>query len=237
MKTLFIRTWFGPLPPWTDQWLQHTATLAKHGYDFWLVNDYDYFAAKCRETIGITIAPLDQIAGTRKAGDFDPAYGAIFAGELKGYDFWGHTGLDCVYGRIDRFLTPEYLADCDVFGNDPSAICGPFSVYRNTPKVNDLFKGVIGWQDQLEAAQMTAFDEHDFSHHVNQCARRGEIRFKSAFWQSHDKQRGHVPVPQLRIEEDGTLRDLATGADTMMFHFNRKVNNGPFGGRTWPVSC
>jgi hypothetical protein len=237
LTKLFIRVWFGELPPWTEEWIRHQRHLAQYGWNFMLVTDYEFFRDRCRKTIGVEIAPYEQIAGTRKAGDFDPAYGLIFWDELKGYDFWGHTGLDCVYGRLDRFVSDEYLWDCDVFGNDPGAICGPFSLYRNTDVVNHLFMGVPDWREQLSSPKMTAFDEHAFSQHVKRMAHAGEIRFKSAFWQSHDKQRGHVPKPQLRLEVDGTLRDLVTGNETMMFHFNRRVDETlPFWGRTWPVS-
>lgn len=238
LKKLMIRVWFGPLPPWVEEWRKNTESLARFGWSFWLVNDYDFFAARCEQTLGIKIAPYEKVAGTRKAGDFDPAYGMIFAEELQMFDFWGHTALDNVFGRLDRFLSDEFLGGCDVFGNDPNAICGPFSLYRNTPKVNALFLGVPTWREQLEAAEMTAFDEKDFSDHVTEVAAAGVIRFKTAFWQSHDKQRGHLPNPRLRIEPDGTLRDLAIGVETMMFHFNRHIDaTKPFWGRRWPVSC
>jgi len=227
LKKLFIRVWFGPLPEWMPQYYNNTADLKRYGFDWLVVNDYEFFRERIQQTLGIEIAPYDAIAGTRKAGDFDPAYGVIFAEELQGYDFWGHTGLDCAYGRLDRFVGDKFLADCDIFGNDPGAICGPFSLYRNSDKVNNLFRRVPDWELLLSDAEMYGFDEIHFNRIVQQASAAGEIRFKTAFHQSHDTEPEHFPVPRMRLEEDGTLLDLAKNKETMMFHFHRY--------RKWPI--
>ena len=227
LRKLFIRTWFGPLPPWLEHWLRNTARLAQYGFDFLLVNDYEFFAQRCQETLGIEIAPYDQIAGTRKAGDFDPAYGIIFAEEIADYDFWGHCALDMVFGMLDRFVSDEYLSDCDIFGNDPGAICGPFSLYRNCKLINGLFRRVDEWQNLLSRATMCGFDEIQFNQAVQKAAEAGEIRFKTAFWQSSDTHEGHTPTPHMTILPDGSLIDKVTGRETMMFHFHRY--------RQWPI--
>lgn len=229
MKKLLIRTWFGPLPDWTYRWIQHHSALRDYGWDFWLIDDYDFFKRRCEETIGIRIAPYEKIAGTRKAGDFDPAYGDIFADELRGYDFWGHCALDAVYGRLDRYLPDEKLAQLDVFANDPGAICGPFSVYRNCAKVNALYATVPGWVGLLSDATMYGFDEIQFNRVVQEAAFSGRIRFETAFWQSHDCQSAHVPVPKMTLKPDGSLIDRTTNSETMMFHFHRY--------RQWPIDA
>jgi hypothetical protein len=203
------------------QYRRNTAALQKYGFEWLVVHDYDFFREKVEKSLGVEIAPYNEIAGTRKAGDFDPAYGQIFAKELEGYDFWGHTGLDCAYGRLDRFVSDEFLAGCDVFGNDPGAICGPFSLYRNTERVNSLFRRVPNWERLLGDARMCGFDEIQFNEVVQKAARDGEIRFKTAFWQSNDHQAGHGDGGRMTIRPDGTLWDDVKGSETMMFHFNR----------------
>lgn len=228
LRKLLIRTWFGPLPQWTQQWKANTAALSKYGFDFLLVDDYDWFRDRCEQTLGITIAPYDSIAGTRKAGDFDPAYGLIFAEELAGYDFWGHCALDCVYGRLDRYVSDFLLDALDIFANDPGAICGPFTLYRNAPLINNLFKRVPGWQSFLESPTMFGFDEIQFNTVVQQASTNRELRFHTAFWQSHDCQERHTPIPRMDLLPDGTLYDTATQSETMMFHFHRY--------RNWPCN-
>lgn len=230
LRKLLIRVWLGPLPPWTDQWKSNVETLNQFGWDFLLVNDQGEFEARCQRTFGFPVHPEP---GTRKACEYDPALGELFADWIEGYDFWGHCNLDAVYGRLDRWLTDDYLSDCDIFGNDPGAICGPLSVYRNTPKVNALYRSVPGWRDIFQSSDFHGFDEGAFN---NEVQRTKDIRFKSAFWQSHDKQSGHYPEPRLVLLPDGTLRDLYRQEEIMMFHFNRKRSDEPFGGRRWPLS-
>lgn len=233
LRKLLVRVWLGPLPPWTDQWLEHVEALKPYGWDFLLVNDRDDFLARCERAFGFAVNPEP---GTRKACEYDPALGEIFADEIAEYDFWGHCNLDAVYGRLDRWLSDEYLSDCDIFGNDPGAICGPLSLYRNAPAVNSLYRKVPGWQRIFKSEIFHGFDEGAFNAVVRDAAAAGELRFKSAFWQSHDKQPGHVPTPRLSLRNDGALVDQEKDEEVMMFHFNRPVDSGqPFGGRRWPV--
>ena len=35
-----------------------------------------------------------------KLCDFRPAFGEVFADELRGYDWWGHSDLDVLFGRV-----------------------------------------------------------------------------------------------------------------------------------------
>lgn len=248
-RKLMIAAWSGPLPEWSNQWLEHVNPLQQFGWDFRLL--------LCEDTIGVnagrpafnqlvfdTLGIRGQVQpGTRKVCDYRPAFGVLFADMLKGYDFWGHVDLDCVYGRLDRFLPDCYLDTLDIFGNDPGAICGPFSLYRNIPRVNNLFFHNPAWRTVFKSTEYCAFDEQGFSETVFQSQPAG-IRWKSAFWQSHDKQPWHLPTPRVHLEPDGTLIDGGmtvtydpppVGAikptETMMFHFNRK--DVP---KRWPIT-
>jgi hypothetical protein len=42
-----------------------------------------------------------------KLCDFRPAFGEVFRDELAGYDFWGHSDLDVLFGQIRKHLLPE----------------------------------------------------------------------------------------------------------------------------------
>jgi hypothetical protein len=224
LKKLLIRVWLGPLPEWTPQWLAHVEHLKQHGWDFLLLNDAADFAYRCERVFGFDVDPQP---GTRKPCEFDPALGELYADKIAGYDFWGHCNLDAVYGRLDRWLSDNFLSDCDIFGNDPGAICGPLSVYRNASVVNALFRRVPGWQDIFQDQAFHGFDEGAFNAEVQRARGYAGLRFKAGFWQSHDTQPGHDGTPQLSILPDGGLLDRVTGRETMMFHFHRF--------RRWPV--
>lgn len=224
MRKLLIRTWFGSLPSWTEKFKAHVEHLKQYGWEFLIVDDIEWFKKRCRETLGVEVQPEP---GTRKAGDYDPYLGVIFAKELRGYDFWGHFNLDCVYGRLDRWLPDAFLENIDVFGNDPGAICGPFSIYRNRADVNELFREAESWKENLETSDYYGFDEAQFSRAVHQVSLSGSIRFASGFFQSHDKMWRHRGFPKIRIDSDGSLIDVPLGREIMLFHFNAT--------RTWPA--
>lgn len=232
LRKLLIRTWMGPLPPWTEQWMAHIQHqhFRDSGWDFIVITNENLLRHAVKTKLGCDLLVFP---GTRKAGDWDPMLGVALEEIISRYDFWGHCALDAVYGRIEKWLPDERLAELDVFGNDPGAICGPFSIYRNCPKVNNLFREYADWRAVLETEHYYGFDETEFSGVVNAAAQRGEIRFESAFYQEHDKQPWHVPTPRVALCSDGSLRsthqgDEINGEEIMMFHFNRW--------RQWPCA-
>jgi len=73
-----------------------------------------------------------------KLCDFRPAFGEIFADELTGYDFWGHSDLDLVFGRIRRHLPAA------AFEADKILFNGNFSLYRNTAETAGWYRHEVG---------------------------------------------------------------------------------------------
>jgi hypothetical protein len=227
LKKLLIRCWFGPLPNWAGNWAAHTAYLKRFGWDFLIVNDFRWYSERVKEVLGVT--PTETAIGTRKCGDWDPLIGELFAPEVAGYDFWGHSNLDAVYGRLSHFLPDSYLESVDIFGNDSGAICGPFSLYRNAPAINELWRFAGVGEHELFGVKYYGFDEAQFSRLVERQGKLGTIRFKSGFHQSHDKMPQHQNGVKVRLESDGRLIDygLEPEREIMMFHFNKV--------REWPV--
>lgn len=70
-----------------------------------------------------------------KYPDFRPAFGEIFADYLRGYDYWGFSEQDLVYGDIRHFFPDDLLDKYDkILGN------GHLTLYRNIPDVNSSYK-------------------------------------------------------------------------------------------------
>jgi hypothetical protein len=91
-----------------------------------------------------------------KLCDFRPAFGEIFREELAGYDFWGHSDLDVVFGRIRQHLPPE------AFDADKVLFQGNFALYRNTPEAARWFRhevGEVSYRDAMTRPHATHFDE------------------------------------------------------------------------------
>ena len=157
IRKLMIVQWAGPLPSWIDAWRANTqrVTDAGHGWDFLLDHDEESIRSRI-ESLGVECPPL---AG-RKLCDYRPALGEMYAEEIEGFDFWGHTDLDCVYGNLWEYATDELLEGCDIYSNDPYPnLCGPFSLWRNTESVNSLFRRAENWRAIFEDPELHAFDE------------------------------------------------------------------------------
>lgn len=226
LRKKLIRTWFGPLPPWTDQFLDHMKILEQYGWDFWLITDLEWLKSKFESYLGVS---LSIEPGTRKAGDLDPYLGYVLKEELQDYDFWGHVNLDAVYGRLDKWLPDSFLKNLDIFGNDPGAICGPFTVYKNVLRVNSIFMDCPTWRENLLDKNFRGWDELDFNRTVLQKVLRGEVVMGSGFFQSHDHiDEAHKKKQEVAIAPNGELFDLVDFKEIMFYHFNQT--------RRWPVT-
>lgn len=86
------------------------------------------------QLVSETLAVPWKMARGYKLVDLKPAYGHIFSEWLQGYDFWGYTDMDVIYGRLTDFVTPTILQNHDIitaklqpmrrYWSDISLCCG-----------------------------------------------------------------------------------------------------------------
>jgi hypothetical protein len=91
-----------------------------------------------------------------KLCDFRPAFGEIFHDELAGYDFWGHSDLDVLFGRIRDHLPPE------AFEADKILFQGNFALYRNTVEAARWYRhevGKVSYRQAMTRPEALHFDE------------------------------------------------------------------------------
>jgi hypothetical protein len=91
-----------------------------------------------------------------KLCDFRPAFGEIFADELAGYDFWGHSDLDLIFGQIREHLPAT------AFDADKILFNGNFSLYRNTAETAGWYRhkiGKVSYRDAMTNPAAMHFDE------------------------------------------------------------------------------
>jgi len=150
-RKLLLCQWFGPLPQWFDLWRENIRRLEPHGYDVLLDTDIDEFAERVHRFLGIEFPREDG----RKVCDYRAAFGVLYADEIKGYDFWGHTDLDMLYGRVERWVTEAFLAGLDLHSNHPTYVSGPWSLYRNTHQINLLYNHDPSWRVNMENPHTT----------------------------------------------------------------------------------
>ena len=99
------------------------------------------FNALASSKLGFNINVQNNHNGVpRKIYDFRPAFGIIFEDYLKGYDWWGHVDLDVILGSIDSFIKPYDFEHFELISSRKNALTGSFTLYKNTKKINELFK-------------------------------------------------------------------------------------------------
>lgn len=204
---LLISPFFGQLPEWYNQY------EPPKGYDFLLDQDLEGFSKRVKSVLGIDCGI---ISGTGKIWDFRPALGLLYADEVNGYDFWGHTDLDCVYGDVDKWVTDEFLNTLDVHSNHNTYVCGCWTLYRNTERVNNLFREYPDWKQKMEGSEPNGWVEMEYSRVLESSG----IPYQYTFWQGNP----YTENPNL-IKENGCL--YQDGEEIMMFHFRRT--------KKWPL--
>lgn len=221
LKKCLVLMLFGKPVPWLDQYRANIATLKKYGWEWLILHDREWFLDKVFLKLGVHGAKLDP--DSTKYWDYRPMLGEILKEELKGYDFWGHTDHDVVYGRLDKWVTDDLLNSTDVFSNDPSAMCGFFSLYRNTQVCNLLYKMIRNWEDSLRTDEVFVHDEHAMTTLMNDLRRGNDpVRWIDRFWQGNDKH----GVGEVKLLLDGTL--MHNGQEIMAYHFKET--------KKWPLA-
>ena len=117
--------------------------------------------ARIEDTVGIRPAPIVRRV---KLCDFRPAFGVIFARELRDAEFWGYGDLDLIYGHTARFVTDARLDAHDVLSFRPDWIHGPFTLLRNTPAVNQLYAETPHHRRYFAEPHYFGFDECNGRH-------------------------------------------------------------------------
>ncbi len=96
----------------------------------------EQFVKDASQSLGFKIS----LERNYKICDFRPAIGLIFNKLISGYDFWGYCDVDLVFGNIRDFINNELLKTYDIISARHDYLTGCFALYRNTPKINNMFK-------------------------------------------------------------------------------------------------
>lgn len=175
-KILMICPYFGKIPPYFQLW------ALSAGY-----NSNITFLVMCDFEVPGRLPPNVKVVAMRfeevkkriqtmfgkakinhpyKLCDYKPAYGEIFSDYCEfvcggGYDFWGYCDFDLIFGNISNFLTEDILNKVDKCYRH-----GHFTLYRNDPVVNAVYRkevpGYASYRDAFSTNYNTHFDESSF---------------------------------------------------------------------------
>ncbi len=96
-----------------------------------------------------------------KLCDFKPTYGILFEEQLKKFDFWGTGDLDLFYGNIRKFITNNMLKKYEIITARADRMVGHFTLYKNIPKINYLFKKTKNYKKVFQSKEVYGFDERN----------------------------------------------------------------------------
>ncbi|MEO6233365.1 MAG: DUF6625 family protein [Ferruginibacter sp.] len=174
-KIAILTCWHGKYP-WYFPYFIHACSY-NPTIDFYIITDNEEAILNKPVNVLIVQKKLDElkaiankklgfsvsINNAYKLNDFKPAYGFIFSGIVKNYDFWGHSDLDIIYGDIRNFLNSEVLTQYDFISLRHDYTTGCFCLYRNKKKINTLFKNSKDYKLVLSNPQHYCFDECNFA--------------------------------------------------------------------------
>ena len=86
----------------------------------------------------------------------------VFSKHIKGYDFLGHCDIDLIFGDIRKFMNNKLLRKNEVISSRHDYVAGTFTLYKNTAKINSLFKISKDYKMVLTNEEHYCFDECNF---------------------------------------------------------------------------
>jgi hypothetical protein len=229
-RIILTAVYFGTWPKWFPAFLASCAT--NHDVDWLIITDcnteglgypnirfmrmgMDDFNRLASKSMGV---PVRKQPYTHD--DLRPAYGHFLGEFFSKYDFWGHVDVDVVWGRIRSFVTDELLDGCDILSSRQNAFAGHFTVYRNTEKVNTLYRRHQDWQTAMSDAGFHHFNEQGMGVFFKYCLPKDLVGMIRVEW-SRPLVLEWWPLTRRRRGwewREGRLFD-GTGEEHMYIHF------------------
>lgn len=120
---------------------------------------FDEYKRFVSSRLGIEFNPLSPY----KLCDLKPALGYVHAEDTQGYEFWGFSDIDLVYGDLRSYFDDEKLSRYELISTHKRRISGHCCLMRNNEKMRTAFMRIKNWERYLADQKHYAFDEKAFS--------------------------------------------------------------------------
>lgn len=170
-KIAFLIAYFGKWPEWMPLFIdsiERNSTV-----DFHFITDcdttissaenvifhkssFEEYVSQAQEKLGVSI----NIPDPYKICDLRPFFGIIHADIINGYDFFGWTDIDLLFGDIRSFYSHELLAKYDVLSSHEIRLAGHCALLRTTKKFREMGYKVYDWKKALLNPKFVGIDEH-----------------------------------------------------------------------------
>ena len=186
-KIIVMGTYFGNWPKWFPAFFLSCQTVKDIDWLFFTDCPIPNVTCPHIKFIPMNLEQLNHLA-SEKLGfpiqkdsysqlDIRPAYGVIFEEYFTGYDFWGHCDFDVIWGNIRHFITDSILNQHQIISSRKDQLAGHFTLWKNEPKTNTLFKFVPEYRQAFSNAKHVNFDEHIMSKFLaNQLTSNNDIK-------------------------------------------------------------
>ena len=242
MKVALILPWYG-VKPWYWTLFEKSAerinmdviVIAEKGFSVKAKNfrvvemSLDEVRKRASKALGTEV----NLTRGYKLCDLRPMYGVVFADILEGYDYWAYGDCDVVYGRkFNEFLARAVSEDWEVATVQSKWLSGPFTMLRNTSKINTLYNRAKDWREVLKDLNNRIFDELGVDWFSLYCfggvpiedLQKRDWTFGGVVWQARDIRFLHekvvIEVPlkhsSIHMRSDGCL--MLDGVEIGMFH-------------------
>lgn len=114
----------------TIDWIIYTDCVIPSNYPKNVKFKRTTFADTCKhvsDILGISFSPTNPY----KLCDTRPLYPVLYKDDIHGYDFYGYTDIDIIYGNLRKFFTDDFLTQYDVISTRTHLLTGHFSLFRN----------------------------------------------------------------------------------------------------------
>ena len=167
----FVIVYIGPWPIWMPLFLE--SCRYNKGFNWLIFGDHTFsgnvpknvqfermsfhrFNMLAKRETGLPF----NIKRPYKISDTKEMFGRIFNKYLKGFDFWGQTDVDLVYGDLDSFGIRQDLDKFDIYCPYHAPV-GHFTLYKNVEKINNLYQKYDNLEfSYKETESLMGFDEH-----------------------------------------------------------------------------
>ena len=181
------------------------------------------------------------IKNVHKICDFRPSYGVIFEKYLHGYEFWGYTDIDVLWGDIRSFITDDLLEHYQVISAHKLYLCGHFTLFKNQDYINNMFKLYSDFEKMASGIRTcTGFDEGGISKISQSLAKEQKIKLfceeflvlPGTIARSYWKDLSDQAFKQVKVGDgywkEGKIFHTASGKERMYLHFHTWKLNWKF---------
>ena len=170
MKIVIIATYFGTQKPWYFEYFLHTA-INNSSIDFIFFTDLpnvpqssnfkciNLSLADFRDKLNSKLGGILKFTNPMKLCDIRTSYGESLEEYLINYDFWGYCDIDVILGNLRNFFTDELLKKYDILFTKAEYPSGFFALFKNTSKINILYKSTRDYNAIFSSEKPLMFDE------------------------------------------------------------------------------